>query len=94
MYYDLNNVLNNDLHKVTKKIESRIMSIKQLDLRTPLQKEKDKRNEMIYQEYIEILENPPENATKWAIWRAIGEKYGLKAQGIRSILNKMSPAIQ
>ncbi|WP_027384900.1 hypothetical protein [Epilithonimonas caeni] len=66
------------------------MSITELDLRTPLQKQKDKRNEKIYQEYIKILENPPQNATKWAIWRAIGEKYGLKAQGIRSILHKMN----
>ena len=70
------------------------MSIQQLDLRTPLQKEKDKRNENIYQDYITILENPPQNATKWAIWRAIGEKYGLKAQGVRSILNKMSAITQ
>ncbi|WP_288764190.1 hypothetical protein [uncultured Weeksella sp.] len=65
------------------------MSAKQLDLRTPLQREKDERNEKIYQEYKEILDNPPENSTKWAIWRAIGEKYGLQAQGVRVIISKM-----
>ena len=65
------------------------MSAKQLDLRTPLQREKDERNEKIYQEYKEILDKPPENSTKWAIWRAIGEKYGLQAQGVRVIISKM-----
>ncbi|CAM3252672.1 hypothetical protein [Empedobacter stercoris] len=66
-----------------------VMSEKQIDLRTPLQKQKDERNEKIYQEYKDILENLPEGATKWAIWRAIGEKYGLQAQGVRVILAKM-----
>lgn len=66
-----------------------VMSKKQIDLRTPLQKQKDERNEKIYQEYKYILENLPEGATKWAIWRAIGEKYGLQAQGVRVILAKM-----
>ena len=64
------------------------MNAKELDLRTPLQKEKAERNEKIFQEYTKILENPPKKATKWAIWRAIGEKYGLKAQGVRVILSK------
>ena len=64
------------------------MNAEQLDLRTPLQKEKDERNEKIFQEYKKILENPPEKFTKWAIWRAIGAKYGLKAQGVRVILSK------
>ncbi|WP_068597026.1 hypothetical protein [Vaginella massiliensis] len=65
------------------------MTAKHLDLRTPLQREKDERNKKIHQEYKEILENPPENFTKWAIWRAIGEKYGLQAQGVRVIISKM-----
>lgn len=64
------------------------MGTKELDLRTPLQKKKDERNEKIHQEYKKILENPPEKSTKWAIWRAIGAKYGLKAQGVRVILSK------
>ena len=65
------------------------MSEKQIDLRTPLQKQKDERNEKIYQEYKDILKNLTEGATKWAIWRAIGEKYGLQAQGIRVIIARM-----
>ncbi len=64
------------------------MNAKELDLRTPLQKEKDVRNEKIYQDYQKILENLPEKATKWAIWRAIGEKYNLQPQGIRQIILK------
>ena len=64
------------------------MNAKELDLRTPLQKEKAERNEKIFQEYTKILENPPKKATKWAIWRAIGEKYNLQPQGIRQIILK------
>lgn len=60
-----------------------------IDLRTPLQKQKAERNEKILSEYKKIVANPPEGATKWAIWRTIGERYGLKAQGVRQILSKM-----
>ncbi|UWX66174.1 hypothetical protein NZD85_09730 [Empedobacter stercoris] len=66
------------------------MITKQLDLRTPLQKEKDERNKKIYEEYLSILQNPPEGATKWAIWRALGQKHGgLHPQGVRAVILKM-----
>ena len=65
------------------------MRTEEIDLRTPLQKKRQKRNERIFKEYTGILNNPPQNATKWAIWRAIGDKYGLKAQGVRTVINKM-----
>jgi len=62
---------------------------KELDFRTPLQRENAKRNAQILKEYQEIIKNPPENFTKWGAWRAIGEKYGLTPQGVRGILNKL-----
>ena len=65
------------------------MEIEKIDLRTPLQKEKAERNKLIYTDYEAILTNLPENATKWAIWRTLGEKYGMKAQGIRTIITKI-----
>ena len=67
----------------------KMIALMEIDFRTPLQREKDERNQRIYEEYKAILKNPPENVTKWSIWRAIGEKYGLKPQGIRQILLKM-----
>jgi hypothetical protein len=48
-----------------------------LDLRTPLQKEKDLRNEKIVDDYRTIQLNLPKNATKWAIYRKLGETYGM-----------------
>lgn len=70
------------------------MDTTELDLRTPLQKKKDERNEKIHQEYKKILENPPKKSTKWAIWRAIGAKYGLKAQGVRVIISKKQDLLE
>ncbi|MGC4128549.1 MAG: hypothetical protein QM564_03100 [Bergeyella sp.] len=65
------------------------MEIDKIDFRTPLQREKDERNQKIYAEYQEILNNLPESITKWSVWRALGEKYGMKPQGIRGVLLKM-----
>lgn len=60
-----------------------------VDLRTPLQKARDERNQQIYEEYLWIKEVIPADTPKWSVWRSIGEKFGLKPQGIRSVIAKI-----
>lgn len=62
--------------------------MEKLDLRTPLQKERDERNKKIHLEYETILLNLPEKGTQWAVFRILGEKYGMRPQGIRSVIEK------
>lgn len=64
------------------------MNFSNLDLRTPLQKERDDRNSKIISEYNEAVLSLPEDTSKWAICRALAQKHGLKPQGIRAILKK------
>lgn len=59
-----------------------------IDLRTPLQRKREERNKKICEDYFNIMNNLPDKATPWAIWRTLGERYGMKAQGIRAIINK------
>lgn len=82
----LRNVLSKDRKNAKNNKNINKMNI---DLRTPLQKQHAERNQKIYQEYLDILKNAPSDATKWSIWRAIGEKFGLKPAGVRSIITKM-----
>lgn len=65
------------------------MNSKKIDLRTPLQKERDERNQKIFKEYIEMKEMLPKDTSKLSIWRVIAEKYNMQPQGIRTIIVKM-----
>lgn len=64
------------------------MSNEQVDLRTPLQKKRDKRNKEIYQLYTDYVDSLPQGTAKWSIFRTIAEQYGMKPQGIRSVIEK------
>lgn len=65
------------------------MAISKIDLRTPLQKERDERNQKIFKEYNEMKEMLPKDTSKLSIWRVIAEKYNMQPQGIRTIIVKM-----
>lgn len=65
------------------------MTTSKIDLRTPLQKERDERNQKIFKEYIEMKEMLPKDTSKLSIWRVIAEKYNMQPQGIRTIILKM-----
>lgn len=65
------------------------MTIEQIDLRTPLQKQRDERNEEIFRMYKEMKRNLPNDASELSIYRIIGERFQLQAQGIRSVIKKM-----
>lgn len=65
------------------------MTISKIDLRTPLQKERDERNQKIFKEYNEMKEMLPKDTSKLSIWRVIAEKYNMQPQGIRTIILKM-----
>lgn len=65
------------------------MAISKIDLRTPLQKERDERNQKIFKEYVEMKEMLPKDTSKLSIWRVIAEKYNMQPQGIRTIIVKM-----
>lgn len=62
------------------------MNIEEIDLRTPLQKQRDERNLQIMNDYELMLESLPKETSKFSIWRVLGEKYNLKPQGIRRIV--------
>lgn len=64
------------------------MNSKTFDLRAPLQKARDERNEKIMQEYLHMIETLPKNTTKWSIYRTLAPKFGLQPQGIRTIIEK------
>ncbi|MCU7559100.1 hypothetical protein N4T42_02130 [Riemerella anatipestifer] len=65
------------------------MNNEQIDLRTPLQRKRDERNKEIYKIYLEYMNNLPEGAGEWSVFRTIAERYEMKPQGIRSVINKM-----
>lgn len=65
------------------------MNNKRLDLRTPLQRQRDERNQDIYKIYIEYMNNLPKEASKWSVFRILAEQFGMQPQGIRSIIKKM-----
>lgn len=73
----------------TLKKQPMIMNNKQLDLRTPLQRQRDERNQDIYKIYIEYMNNLPKEASKWSVFRILAEQFGMQPQGIRSIIKKM-----
>jgi len=61
-----------------------------IDLRTPLQRERDERDEKIYEEYKKIIAVlSDDNHSKRGIWRVIGGKFGLSPETINIILQKM-----
>lgn len=66
------------------------MQTAKIDLRTPLQIERDERNEKIWKEYLELKATLPKNTTQWSIFRAIGKNYGLEPQGVRGVIKKMT----
>lgn len=65
------------------------MNNEKIDLRTPLQRKRDERNKEIYKIYLEYMNNLPEGAGEWSVFRTIAERYEMKPQGIRSVINKM-----
>lgn len=65
------------------------MSNEQIDLRTPLQRQRDERNKKIYQMYKELKNNLPEDVAEWSIMRNLAERYNMKAQGVRVVVKKM-----
>lgn len=81
----------NKPHKYNNKIilNKKGMTTSKIDLRTPLQKERDERNQKIFKEYIEMKEMLPKDTSKLSIWRVIAEKYNMQPQGIRTIILKM-----
>lgn len=66
------------------------MSKKQIDLRTPLQRQRDERNREIYKMYNEYMNNLPEDTSHWAVLRTIAEQFDMKPQGIRMVIKKMT----
>jgi hypothetical protein len=67
----------------------------EIDFRTPLKRERDERDKKIYEKYMEIIsQGLPAEATKWALWRALGEIFGLQPQGIRTILLRMEKKLK
>lgn len=81
----------NKPHKYNNKIilNKKGMTTSKIDLRTPLQKERDERNQKIFKEYVEMKEMLPKDTSKLSIWRVIAEKYNMQPQGIRTIILKM-----
>lgn len=65
------------------------MSNEQIDLRTPLQKKRDKRNKEIYSMYNAYMSNLPDGTGQWSVFRIIAEQFGMKPQGIRTVIKKM-----
>lgn len=61
------------------------MKSEKYDLRTPLQRERDERNVKIIDEYRNIKREMPE-VTNWTAYRVLAETFGMKTQGIRSII--------
>jgi hypothetical protein len=58
-----------------------------IDFRTPLQRERDKRDEIICARYNEIKCQAPKDS-QWAIWRVLSEEFGMKPQGIRYAIER------
>jgi hypothetical protein len=57
--------------------------IKRLDFRTPLQKERDERAAKVYARHLEIKDFA---TSQWAAWRVIADEFGMKPEGVRSIV--------
>lgn len=65
------------------------METVQLDTRTPLQRIKDERNQHLFEEYLKLMDTLPSGTTRWGLLRALGEKYSLTAQGVRTVIRKL-----
>ncbi len=65
------------------------MNNKQIDLRTPLQKKRDERNKEIYSQYTYYMNNLPDDTAQWTIFRILAEQFGMKPQGIRTVIKKL-----
>lgn len=65
------------------------MNNKQIDLRTPLQKKRDERNKEIFSQYTSYMSNLPDGAAQWSVFRVLAEQFGMKPQGIRTVIKKM-----
>lgn len=65
------------------------MTLENIDLRTPLQRQRDERNKEIFRIYKEIKRKLPNDIPELSIYRIIGEQFKLQAQGVRSVINKM-----
>ncbi|WP_372473326.1 hypothetical protein AB4865_10905 [Capnocytophaga sp. ARDL2] len=65
------------------------MTLENIDLRTPLQRQRDERNKEIFRIYKEIKRKLPNDTPELSIYRIIGEQFKLQAQGVRSVINKM-----
>jgi hypothetical protein len=63
-----------------------------VDFRTPLQKKRDERDEKLNARFNEINATMPDKS-KWLIWRAIGNEFGMKPQGVRAALNRIHKKI-
>lgn len=64
------------------------MNRKVFDLRTPNQRAKDERNKKIVEMYDSMVKVLPEDTSKWSMYRAIGEEFGMQPQGIRMVIEK------
>lgn len=65
------------------------MTLENIDLRTPLQRQRDERNKEIFRIYKEIKRKLPNDTPELSIYKIIGEQFKLQAQGVRSVINKM-----
>lgn len=65
------------------------MTLENIDLRTPLQRQRDERNKEIFRIYKKIKRKLPNDTPELSIYRIIGEQFKLQAQGVRSVINKM-----
>jgi hypothetical protein len=63
------------------------MMEEKIDFRTPLQKERDERDEKIYARYMEIRDRATKTS-QWAIWRVLSGEFGMKPQGIRYAIER------
>jgi hypothetical protein len=59
----------------------------ELDFRTPLQRERDERDEKMFARFKEVRESMPDKSL-WLVWRAVGNEFGLHPQGVRSAIER------
>jgi hypothetical protein len=77
-------VSRNVWHKYNKYYDRKMDKV---DLRTPLQRQRQEREIKIYARYKAIEQQLPE-ATKWAIYRIIAEEFEMRPQGVRSAIER------
>lgn len=58
-----------------------------IDLRTPLQRKRDERDEKLYARYTEMKAKVPEGSA-WSMCRVLAGEFKMRPQGVRNALNR------